>query len=230
MDISVVIPIYKNNVTLPELTRRIVCHLEGYYFEIIYVNDASPDNSSEVISQLMIDKRNRIRSVVLKENQGQQKATLEGLKLTKGDRIVVLDADLQDQPERILDLYQMLENQSGVSFIKRVGVYQKQSRMFTSKILKLLIQWFTKLHHRAGAYYMMDRSTLKLVLKACEYIKYPYLTIIAAVFANNIIYYKAKRTSTDEPSSYTFKKRIKAAYRAIHCAIQCKKLKRQHLI
>ncbi len=225
--ISVVVPVFNNANTLRELTERIAKHLNDYHFEIIYINDASQDQSPQII-QSISDAYHQVRSKSLLRNQGQQKAILEGLKLAQGNRVVVLDADLQDVPERILGLYALLENHTGACFIKRIGNYQRTTRMITSRVLKRMIQWKTKLHYRAGSYYMVDQVTLKKILEVAPAVKYPYLSIMVAVFASEITYLEARRAKTNEASSYTFKKRLKYAYRAFHCANVCKKLKKQH--
>lgn len=228
IDISIVVPVYNNSSTISELTQRITSHLGKYNFEIIYVDDASQDQVRQMIESMVKKKVLGVRLLPLPYNQGQQKATMEGLKLARGRRIVVLDADLQDQPERILDLHEILENYSGACFIKRAGEYQKKGRMLTSRILKLVVQWISKLNYKAGSFYMIDQHTLKRILAASSDIKRPYLSIMAASFADNISYVEAKRAKTNEPSSYTFRKRVKAAYRAIGCAVECKKLKKRY--
>ena len=171
----------------------------------------------------------KINLVLLQVNHGQQAATLEGVKAARGDKIVVLDADLQDRPERILDLEKNLLSSMGACFIKRQGLYQAGGRMMTSRLLKLLIQLFSGLHFRAGSYYMIDATLKNQVLSLAARVRYPYLTVIVALSAQETTYIEAKRGMTNEPSSFTFSKRVKAAYQAIFCAIQCRLVRKSSL-
>ena len=103
--LSVISPIYGAASLLPELVKRIhntVCKITDDY-EIILVEDNSPDNSWEIIKQLS-DTDNKIVGLSLSRNFGQQSALNAGFDAATGDWIVTLDCDLQDEPERILDL------------------------------------------------------------------------------------------------------------------------------
>ncbi len=105
--ISVVIPVYLCANCLNELCRRlktILCELSVKY-EIILVNDASPDNSWEIIEGLAKSDE-KIRGVKLSRNFGQHHAITAGLKYVRGSWVIVMDCDLQDMPEQIPKLYQ----------------------------------------------------------------------------------------------------------------------------
>lgn len=106
MKFSVVIPTYKCSRSLKELSERLIKTLETLSgdFEIIFVNDASPENDWEVISQLS-QKDNRIKGLNFSRNFGQHYAITAGLDYAKGDWVIVMDGDLQDQPEEIIKLY-----------------------------------------------------------------------------------------------------------------------------
>jgi glycosyltransferase involved in cell wall biosynthesis len=104
--ISVVVPVYGSPESLRELVDRLVISLEtvGESFEIILVDDASPDNSWEIISGLSLVEP-RVLGIRLSRNFGQHPAISAGLQKSSGEWIVVMDCDLQDRPEEIPNLY-----------------------------------------------------------------------------------------------------------------------------
>jgi len=104
--ISVVIPVYGCPDGLDELYKRLVKSIEPITtnFELILVNDASPDRSWEIIQKLALDDA-RVLGVNLSRNFGQHPAIFAGLKHSSGDWVVVMDCDLQDPPEEIQNLH-----------------------------------------------------------------------------------------------------------------------------
>lgn len=106
LKISVVIPVYKGEEFLKELTERILASCVNSFdeTEIILVNDASPDNSLAVIESLCRQHSN-IMGINLSRNFGQHYAITAGLRHSSGDWISVMDCDLQDQPEEIPNLF-----------------------------------------------------------------------------------------------------------------------------
>ncbi|GAI09305.1 unnamed protein product [marine sediment metagenome] len=104
--ISVVTPVYGCEESLPELYERVELAIQKIKtdFELIMVVDGSPDNSWNVIMK-MAGKDNRVKGILFSRNFGQHKAIAAGLERANGEWIVVLDCDLQDQPEEIPKLY-----------------------------------------------------------------------------------------------------------------------------
>lgn len=104
--ISVVTPAYRCAGCLPELYRRLRSTLEQIdpNFELIIVNDCSPDNDWEIIQELARADR-RVKGINFARNFGQHHAITAGIDYATGDWVVVMDCDLQDQPEEILKLY-----------------------------------------------------------------------------------------------------------------------------
>lgn len=96
-EISVIIPVYNNQNTLKELTSQLFTVFQNITdsYEILFVNDASPDCSFVVLKMLQ-KKFDKIKVLNLKKNMGQHKAICFGLKYALGDNIVIMDADLQD--------------------------------------------------------------------------------------------------------------------------------------
>ena len=109
MDISVVVPLYNEAESLPELEAwiRRVMEENSYSYEIIFVNDGSTDNSWEVIERLQ--KTNpAVKGVSFRRNYGKSPALNTGFRRAKGDVVITMDADLQDSPDEIPELYRMI--------------------------------------------------------------------------------------------------------------------------
>ncbi|MDE6753169.1 MAG: glycosyltransferase family 2 protein [Muribaculaceae bacterium] len=109
MDISVVIPLYNEEESLPELTAWIqrVMAENGFSYEIIFVDDGSTDRSLEVIKSLAADS-DAIRAISFSRNYGKSPALNVGFKRAEGDVVITMDADLQDSPDEIPELYRMI--------------------------------------------------------------------------------------------------------------------------
>lgn len=105
--ISVVVPCYKCADFLVELHRRLVLCLQQITedYEIIFVNDDSPEHDWQIIKELA-GKDRRVKGINLSRNFGQHYAITAGLNYCNGDWIVVMDGDLQDQPEEIKKLFE----------------------------------------------------------------------------------------------------------------------------
>ena len=109
MDISVIIPLYNEAESLPELAQWIerVMNENGYTYEVIFINDGSTDNSWDVIEQLK-KKNSNIHGVKFRRNYGKSPALYCGFERAKGDVVITMDADLQDSPDEIPKLYRMI--------------------------------------------------------------------------------------------------------------------------
>lgn len=109
MDISVVVPLYNEAESLPELESWIerVMKENGFSYEIIFVNDGSTDNSWEVIKQLR-DKNPAVKGVCFRRNYGKSPALNTGFERAQGVVVITMDADLQDSPDEIPELYRMI--------------------------------------------------------------------------------------------------------------------------
>ena len=109
MNISVVIPLYNEEESLPELYKWIakVMNENDFSYEVIFVNDGSTDRSWEVIESLAKDKE-QVRGIKFRRNYGKSPALYCGFKEAVGDVIITMDADLQDSPDEIPELYRMI--------------------------------------------------------------------------------------------------------------------------
>lgn len=109
MDISLVIPLYNESESLPELFGWIkkVMDDNRYSYEVIFVNDGSTDNSWEIIKELQ-SKNPEVKGLKFRRNYGKSPALYCGFEKAQGNVIITMDADLQDSPEEIPELYNMI--------------------------------------------------------------------------------------------------------------------------
>ena len=112
MDLSVIIPLYNESESLNELNQTIVDSLNGKNldFEIIYIDDGSTDNSWSVIKDL--SQNNRVSGLKFQRNYGKSMALLAGFKRALGNIVITMDADLQDDPNEIYPLFQIINEQN----------------------------------------------------------------------------------------------------------------------
>ncbi len=110
MDISVVIPLYNEDESLPELYAWIerVMKEHNFSFEVIFVNDGSTDRSWDVITELS-EKSANVKGIKFRRNYGKSPALYCGFKEAEGDVVITMDADLQDSPDQIPELYRMIQ-------------------------------------------------------------------------------------------------------------------------
>ena len=109
MNISVVIPLYNEEESLPELYEWIerVMNNNNFSFEVIFINDGSRDNSWKVIEELA-QKSPHVKGIKFRRNYGKSPALYCGFKEAQGDVVITMDADLQDSPNEIPELYRMI--------------------------------------------------------------------------------------------------------------------------
>jgi polyisoprenyl-phosphate glycosyltransferase len=167
--VSVIVPVYGNASTLPELAARIASALPGC--ELLFVDDASPDDSAEVLSTL------DARVVTHERNRGQNAAVLTGFANARGATLVVLDADLQDPPEAIPELLRRkAESGAAIAFASRVGDYASGGRMFTSRLYKRILARLASVPQGAGLFVALDRDVAMRVVAMA-----PVPSIVAAL-------------------------------------------------
>ena len=110
-DISVVVPLYNEDESLPELYAWItrVMNENKFSYEVIFVNDGSTDKSWEVIEGLSATDPEHVRGIKFRRNYGKSPALFCGFDMAQGDVVITMDADLQDSPDEIPELYRMIK-------------------------------------------------------------------------------------------------------------------------
>lgn len=117
MDITVVVPLFNEEESLPELYAWIerVMKANDFSFEVIFVNDGSTDHSWEVIEELA-EKSANVKGIKFRRNYGKSPALFCGFKEAQGDVVITMDADLQDSPDEIPALYHMITKRGTIWF------------------------------------------------------------------------------------------------------------------
>ncbi len=150
MDLTVVSPLYNEEESLPELTRwiRNVCLKHGYAYEIIFVDDGSSDGSWQVIEELA-GKFSEVKGIRFKRNYGKSAAIHTGFQAASGEVVITMDADLQDNPDEIPGLVDMIR-QEGYDMVSgwKKKRYDPLSKRLPSKFFNLTARIVTgiKLH------------------------------------------------------------------------------------
>lgn len=150
-DISIIVPLFNEDESLPELTEWIerVCSEHGYSHEVIMIDDGSTDNSWQVIQQLS-EQYPAVRGIKFQRNYGKSAALNEGFKAASGNVIITMDADLQDSPDEIPELYRMVtaDGFDLVSGWKKVRYDNAITKNLPSKLYNGVNRWISgiKLH------------------------------------------------------------------------------------
>ena len=150
-DLSIVISLFNEEESLPELVSWIesVMNKEGYSYEILMIDDGSKDTSWKIIKELS-EKNPSIRGISFRRNYGKSAALYHGFKAAEGRVVVTMDADLQDSPEEIPELYRMVveEGYDIVSGWKKHRFDNKLTKNLPSKLYNATARWVTgiKLH------------------------------------------------------------------------------------
>jgi len=140
MDISVIVPLYNETESLPELAAwiRRVMEANGWTYEILMVDDGSTDGSWDTV--LSLSKENpAIHGISFRRNYGKSAALYEGFAAAQGDVVITMDADLQDSPDEIPELYRMIteEGYDVVSGWKQ----HRQDNKLTKNLPSKLYNW-----------------------------------------------------------------------------------------
>lgn len=142
--LSIVSPVYRGEKMVHELVYRIKNSISPITdsFEIILINDCSPDDSwNEIIKECNVDKR--IKGINLSRNFGQHKAIKAGLKYATGDWIVVMDCDLQDMPEEIPILYQKAQEGFDIVLAEREHRNDKYLKKLSSSLFNSVFSYLS---------------------------------------------------------------------------------------
>ena len=208
-ELSVIIPVYKGAKTITNLVESLQEELGMYDFEMILVNDGSPDNSEKVCKDLAIIHRN-INFISLRKNFGEFNAVMCGLNHVVGKYAVVIDDDFQNPPSEIIKL---LNKAKSEDFDVVYSYYAEKKHHFFRNFGSRLVNFVaTSLLSKPADLYL---SSFKLIKKEVveEIIKYkgPYPYIDALIFrvTNNVGKVEVQHNERMEgESSYTIKKLV----------------------
>lgn len=179
MMISVVSPIYKGERMLDLLIERNTAVLRQMIadglidtYEIVLVNDASPDDSWTKMKELCAND-NHIKGINLSRNFGQHYAITAGLSKVSGDWIVVMDCDLQDRPEEIPNLYKKAQEGYDTVFAELIERDDRFMKKFTSRAFSYFFAYFTDspVEKKTNNFGIYSRKVIDAVLSMGDYIK-----------------------------------------------------------
>lgn len=149
MDISVVIPLYNEEESLPELTAWIARVMEqnGFSYEIVLVDDGSTDRSWSVIQSLKTQNE-RITGVRFRRNYGKSAALNVGFTVAEGEVVITMDADLQDSPDEIPELYDRIKN-GGADLVSgwKQKRYDPLSKTIPTKLFNSVTRTMSGIHN-----------------------------------------------------------------------------------
>lgn len=173
--LSVVAPCYNEELSLSHFVERTskACRKEvGNAFEIVLINDGSKDRTWQVMLELGAEASNRIVAVNLNRNYGHQLALSAGLTVAKGERILIIDADLQDPPELLGEMMPMMDQGYNVVYGQRRKRHgESWLKLFTARQFYATIRRLTQIDipQDTGDFRLMDRQTLNVLNSMPEY-------------------------------------------------------------
>ena len=213
MKLTIVSPVYGAQEILPELVselQRVIPQITTDY-EIILVEDASPDQSWEVVEQLAKDIP-EVKGIQLSRNFGQHYAITAGLEQATGDWIVVMDCDLQDQPNEILKLYEKAKEGYDIVLAQRIDRKDGFFKKLFSKLFYGFLSYLTgtKMDHTIANFGLYHKKAIKGVLSMRETIRYfPTMVSWVGFKRATIPVHHAERAQGS--SSYNFNKLFRLA-------------------
>lgn len=169
--LSAVIACYRDAQAVPYMYRRLTDTFVkiGVDYEIIFVNDASPDNAAEVLQEL-VNKDHHVIAIEHSRNFGSQAAFLSGMEISTGDGVILLDGDLQDPPELIEQFYEKFLEGYDVTYGRRVQREGNQSLAFFYKAFYRLFRSvsYVPMPLDAGDFSLMSRKVVDELVRMPE--------------------------------------------------------------
>lgn len=215
---SIIAPIFNEKDNLPELHRRVteVMNSTGESWELILVDDGSSDGSSDIIREFA-KKDKHIRPVIFARNFGHQVAVTAGLDYSRGDAVVIIDADLQDPPELILEMSKKWrEGYEVVYAVRAEREGESWFKLWTASLFYRIIYQITdvKIPLDTGDFRLMDRKVVNVMNQMRE--KHRFLRGMSAWVGFKQIGVEYKRAARQAgETKYPFRKMFKLAVNAV---------------
>ena len=219
MLISVVSPVYRAANLLPKLVQRISEELETITanYEIILVEDSSPDNSWQIMQDLA-KQYPKLKVVKLARNFGQQYALAAGLSIAQGEWVATMDCDLQDDPTELVKMYQYAIK-TGCDGVLASRIERKDDwlKKVASKRFYQLLSYLTdsKIDPSIANFYLCKAKVFKAIDAMGDYYRYLPVMIRWVGFDIQVLEINHAAREDGLKSSYSFKKRMKLAYETI---------------
>ena len=215
--ISIVSPVYRAEKILPILVSEINLVMEriGEDYEIILVDDRSPDNSWEVM-KVLSSQNPKLKSIRLSRNFGQHSAIFAGLTKTKGDWVVVMDCDMQDQPKEIAKLYKKALEGYDIVLGQRENRKDKFLKKLSSKLFYKVFNYLSggQFNNEIGNFGIYKKKVIDSILNISDYIKFFPLFINWVGFKSVSIPIEHGEREEGK-SSYSISRLLKLAFNVI---------------
>jgi dolichol-phosphate mannosyltransferase len=215
--LSIIVPLYKCSGSIVPLTELLIKSISSITvdFEIIYVNDASPQNDWEIVNELSKNEK-RIKGLNFSRNFGQHYAITAGLDFSKGEWVIVMDGDLQDQPEEIIRLYNKAHEGYEIVLAQRKDRKDSFIKKISSKAFYSVFSYLTdtRQDHTIGNFGIYHRKVVNAILGMKDHIRY-FPTMSQWVgFRKAFLEVKHSKRETGK-SSYSFNKLFHLAFNNI---------------
>lgn len=219
-DLSVVVPVFRNADTVGALAEQVTAVVRdmGLRGEIVFVNDASPDDSHARLISLAA-ARASIVVIDLPHNVGQHAAVLHGLAHARGEACVIMDADLQDRPTSIATLWHARTPGVLAVFGGRTGRYEEAGRHATSRLFKWVLHRLTGVPKDAGIFVLIERDLVDALVRFPT--RTPWIqSMIGLLGAETRSVPVERDTRQTGASSYSAFGRLRTASRGVWCVIE----------
>ncbi len=218
MEISVVIPIFNEEANIHLLHERLVNAVTAVTndYELIFVNDGSKDKSLPIIKELSA-KFSQVKFIDFSKNFGHQIAVFAGLEHAQGNTIVIIDADLQDPPELIKDLYTKLQQGYDVVFAQREQrVGESWHKLLTAKLYYRVLNRLSEVEIPldTGDFRIITKKVKDIIVSMPEHNKFLRGQIAWTGFNQTSILYKREERHAGN-TNYPYSKMLKFAFDGI---------------
>ncbi len=218
VDFSVIIPIYNEELNIPNLLTRLrpVVEKTGMSYELLFVNDGSRDRSLQLIKALA-QADSHVRYIDFSRNFGHQVAVTAGIDHSKGNIIAIIDADLQDPPELIEKMIALIKQGNEVVYAKRRS--RKDKNVLKKAAYKTFYRLLAKISNvevplDTGDFRVMTRKVAEVLKNMPEQHKFLRGQIAWLGFKQTFVEYDRDARAAGEPG-YTYKKLFKLAFDGI---------------
>jgi glycosyltransferase involved in cell wall biosynthesis len=216
-EVSIVVPVYKNEETLDELNHRIFSVLSENFesksnFEIIYVVDGSPDNSFQVLQSLQLSSKKlslQVRIIELSANYGQTAAIIAGIEHSDALAQIVISADLQDPPEAITGLIKAWQEGFDIVISTRASRDDTWFEMFTSRVAHTIFRFSQpEMPIHGFDFFLLSREAAKNLINLRGKSRFLQGDVLSLGFKRKLVSHERVHRKHGK-SSYNFRSRLK---------------------
>ncbi len=215
--LSIISPEYRGEKSVAELVERITSSVSTITddFEIILVNDASPDNTWLEIVRVCSNNE-KVKGINLSRNFGQHNAITAGMTYAQGEWIVILDCDLQDKPEEIPHLFSKAQEGYDIVYARRVVKHVGWWKCFSSKAFHAVLDWLSGVQTdpAVGNFGIYHRKVVQAILSIPQQTRGLQTMLDIVGFKSSSIEVEQAESARGE-SSYTLRKLFRLAFNVI---------------